>query len=55
MEDGCGQAAQLEKARALLGAGKKDRAVKRLLRIVRSYPRTRAAVQAMIILTCTEP
>jgi outer membrane protein assembly factor BamD (BamD/ComL family) len=43
-------AALLERAKQLLNKGEKDQAVKRLRRIVRRYPRTRAAVEAAVIL-----
>ncbi len=48
-------AALLDKAKRLLNAGKRKQAIKRLLRLVRRYPKTRAAVQAMIQLTFTPP
>jgi hypothetical protein len=47
--------AMLEKAWSLLGAGKRKQSVKRLLNIVRRYPKTKAAVEAFIILAFTEP
>jgi hypothetical protein len=47
--------AQLEKAKSLLNAGKREQAIKRLRKIVRRYPRTRAAVEAAGILSVTPP
>jgi outer membrane protein assembly factor BamD (BamD/ComL family) len=43
-------AAQLEKAQRLLNAGKKKQAIRRLRNIVSRYPKTKAAINAMIIL-----
>jgi hypothetical protein len=44
----------LEKARELLGAGKRQQAVKRSRKIVWRYPKTKAAVEALMILGFTE-
>jgi len=44
-------AAQLEKAKGLLNAGKRKQAVKRLRKLVRRYPKTRAALETLIILS----
>jgi hypothetical protein len=46
-------AAQLAKARALLGAGKRKEAIQRLRKIVWRYSKTKAVVQALIILGFT--
>jgi hypothetical protein len=46
-------AAQLDKAQRLLNAGKRQQAVKRLLKIVGRYPKTKAAAHALIILSFT--
>ena len=48
-------AAQLEKARSLLNAGKRDQAIPRLWKIVRRYPQTRSAITALIILRFMPP
>jgi outer membrane protein assembly factor BamD (BamD/ComL family) len=45
--------AMLEKAKAILGAGKGEQAIKRLRRIVWKYPKTKAAVEALLILGFT--
>jgi outer membrane protein assembly factor BamD (BamD/ComL family) len=45
--------AMLQKARALLGAGKRKEAIKQVRKIVWRYPKTKAAVEALIILTFT--
>jgi hypothetical protein len=48
-------AAQLEKAKNLLNADKRAEAIKRLWKIVRRYPRTRAALEALIVLRFAPP
>src|SRR4051794_9488303 len=37
--------ASLEKARSLLGAGKREQAIKRIRKLVWKYPKTKAAVE----------
>jgi hypothetical protein len=48
-------AAQLGRARLLLGPGKKKQAIKRFRNIVSRYAKAKAAVQAMITLSFTSP
>jgi hypothetical protein len=47
--------AQLEEAKSLLDAGKRDKAIPRLWKIVRRYPKTRATLEALILLRFTPP
>jgi len=42
-------AAHLEKARTLLGAGKRKKAIKRLRKIICRYPKTTAALEVLVI------
>jgi hypothetical protein len=44
----------LVKAKALLHAGKRDKAVRRLRRIVCRYPTTKAAIEAAVILSVAD-
>jgi len=48
-------AAQLEKAKSLLNAGKREQAIPRLWIIVRRYPRTRSAITSLIMLRFMPP
>jgi len=45
--------ARLERARALVGAGKRDQPIRRLRKLVWHYPKTRAAVVPLVILSYT--